>query len=41
MTKNTSLPEQPDYKKIRELVMSMNYNVVKGNEVDRFEDDGK
>lgn len=39
--KNTSLPEQPDYKKIRELVMSMNYNVVKGNEVDRFEDDGK
>ena len=26
--KNTSLPDQPDYKKIKELVMSMNYKVI-------------
>ncbi len=31
--KNTSLPEQPDYKKIRELVMAINEKVVNSKEI--------
>ena len=29
--KNTSLPEQPDMKKINEFVMDVNERIVKGN----------